>query len=232
MISSMRTSTDLDDKKEYDAVALDNQDGSSSSQEHPMQDQEKGPQDVGTALDEEQQDSRSIAESQLPPPPDGGLHAWLKVFGGFLIYINIWFVISLYFLTVARADDREGFHAIVRRLPILLLVYAAQLIYPIRHLMDRHCTIMASHFHRRALRPTLRHGLLPFHASCRQHSGRSWSHDVEPVYDLLAGVSGARCLHGCRRWTTLYSQPGAGRDMVREEAGNSFRNCYEWDRCW
>lgn len=27
---------------------------------------------------------------QLPPPPDGGIHAWLKVFGGFLIYINIW----------------------------------------------------------------------------------------------------------------------------------------------
>jgi hypothetical protein len=27
---------------------------------------------------------------QLPPPPDGGVHAWLKVFGGFLIYINIW----------------------------------------------------------------------------------------------------------------------------------------------
>lgn len=33
---------------------------------------------------------QSIAGSQLPPPPDGGLHAWLKVVGGFLIYINIW----------------------------------------------------------------------------------------------------------------------------------------------
>ncbi|ORX98314.1 major facilitator superfamily domain-containing protein [Clohesyomyces aquaticus] len=29
-------------------------------------------------------------EVQLPPPPDGGLHAWLKVLGGFLVYINIW----------------------------------------------------------------------------------------------------------------------------------------------
>lgn len=38
-------------------------------------------------------DARSTAESELPPPPDGGLHAWLKVFGGFLIYINIWSVI-------------------------------------------------------------------------------------------------------------------------------------------
>jgi hypothetical protein len=33
-------------------------------------------------------------ESRLPPPPDGGLHAWLKVFGGFLIYINIWSVVK------------------------------------------------------------------------------------------------------------------------------------------
>ena len=30
-------------------------------------------------------------ESVIPPPPDGGLHAWLKVFGGFFIYVNIWF---------------------------------------------------------------------------------------------------------------------------------------------
>ncbi|KAF2476390.1 MFS general substrate transporter [Lindgomyces ingoldianus] len=29
-------------------------------------------------------------EPKLPTPPDGGLHAWLKVVGGFLIYINIW----------------------------------------------------------------------------------------------------------------------------------------------
>jgi len=27
---------------------------------------------------------------QLPAAPDGGLHAWLKVLGGFLVYINIW----------------------------------------------------------------------------------------------------------------------------------------------
>ncbi|KAF2997365.1 hypothetical protein E8E13_004237 [Curvularia kusanoi] len=34
--------------------------------------------------------STKTTESVIPPPPDGGLHAWLKVFGGFLIYINIW----------------------------------------------------------------------------------------------------------------------------------------------
>ncbi|KAI4703179.1 hypothetical protein J4E81_002056 [Alternaria sp. BMP 2799] len=41
---------------------------------------------------EAQIDARSTltAESAIPPPPDGGLHAWLKVFGGFMIYINIW----------------------------------------------------------------------------------------------------------------------------------------------
>ncbi|USP82685.1 uncharacterized protein yc1106_09959 [Curvularia clavata] len=41
---------------------------------------------------EAQADVRSTftAESGIPPAPDGGLHAWLKVFGGFLIYINIW----------------------------------------------------------------------------------------------------------------------------------------------
>ncbi|KAH7405939.1 major facilitator superfamily domain-containing protein [Phaeosphaeria sp. MPI-PUGE-AT-0046c] len=29
-------------------------------------------------------------ESVMPSAPDGGLHAWLKVFGGFFIYVNIW----------------------------------------------------------------------------------------------------------------------------------------------
>lgn len=36
-------------------------------------------------------ETQSLAGSQLPPPPDGGMHAWLKVFGGFLVYINIWY---------------------------------------------------------------------------------------------------------------------------------------------
>ncbi|CAO2657512.1 Nn.00g036380.m01.CDS01 [Neocucurbitaria sp. VM-36] len=46
----------------------------------------------GTRDKEAQLDARSTltTESTIPPPPDGGLHAWLKVFGGFMIYINIW----------------------------------------------------------------------------------------------------------------------------------------------
>ncbi|KAK3216827.1 hypothetical protein GRF29_1g1095849 [Pseudopithomyces chartarum] len=42
------------------------------------------------AHDSQTIETQSLAGSQLPPPPDGGLHAWLKVFGGFLVYINIW----------------------------------------------------------------------------------------------------------------------------------------------
>ena len=53
------------------------------------------PRDEAAEDKEAQVDARSTvtAESAIPPPPDGGLHAWLKVFGGFMIYINIWYVI-------------------------------------------------------------------------------------------------------------------------------------------
>jgi hypothetical protein len=39
------------------------------------------------ATDHDEIDSQSLAHV----PPDGGLHAWLKVLGGFLIYSNIWY---------------------------------------------------------------------------------------------------------------------------------------------
>ena len=39
--------------------------------------------------------SALTSDSGIPLPPDGGLHAWLKVFGGFLCYINIWYVCVL-----------------------------------------------------------------------------------------------------------------------------------------
>ncbi|KAJ4409605.1 hypothetical protein N0V91_002526 [Didymella pomorum] len=53
-------------------------------------DEEKGIEVAPAA--EKPFDARSTktTESVIPPPPDGGLHAWLKVFGGFMIYINIW----------------------------------------------------------------------------------------------------------------------------------------------
>ncbi|CAI6336094.1 unnamed protein product [Periconia digitata] len=58
--------------------------------EHAVYEQEPDQNTSPAPTDEEHLDARSIAESQLPPAPDGGLHAWLKVVGGFLIYINIW----------------------------------------------------------------------------------------------------------------------------------------------
>jgi hypothetical protein len=79
--------------------------GDSSIDPHPntssegWHDEEKGQDDTrhnsvahesDDAHDPETIETRSLAGSQLPPPPDGGLHAWLKVVGGFLVYINIW----------------------------------------------------------------------------------------------------------------------------------------------
>jgi len=52
-------------------------------------DEEKGIEVAQTT--EKPFDARSTktTESVIPPPPDGGLHAWLKVFGGFMIYVHI-----------------------------------------------------------------------------------------------------------------------------------------------
>jgi hypothetical protein len=41
-------------------------------------------------------------DSVIPPPPDGGLHAWLKVFGGFFIYVNIWCVAHLTHISISQ----------------------------------------------------------------------------------------------------------------------------------
>lgn len=40
----------------------------------------------GQGIDQDEIDDTSTPHV----PPDGGLHAWLKVLGGFLIYSNIW----------------------------------------------------------------------------------------------------------------------------------------------
>jgi hypothetical protein len=63
-----------------------------SAQEYGQLDTEK--QEPG--IHEEAENDRNplsravTTDSVIPPPPDGGLHAWLKVFGGFFIYVNIW----------------------------------------------------------------------------------------------------------------------------------------------
>ena len=50
------------------------------------------PADVPTDTAAVQVISHAESDSTLPAhvPPDGGMHAWLKVLGGFLIYSNIW----------------------------------------------------------------------------------------------------------------------------------------------
>jgi hypothetical protein len=46
-----------------------------------------------------QSSSRRSDIDPLAEPPDGGLNAWLKVFGCFLIYSNIWYQPFCHFIT-------------------------------------------------------------------------------------------------------------------------------------
>jgi hypothetical protein len=77
--------------------------GSTSTEEHvvsrPTSAQDYGQRDMEKqepGIHEEAENDRNplsravTTDSVIPPPPDGGLHAWLKVFGGFFIYVNIW----------------------------------------------------------------------------------------------------------------------------------------------
>lgn len=92
----MSPSLDLEEKKPVAG-------GSTSTEEHIVS-RPTSAQDY-RQVDEEKQEhsihenaepdrnplSRAVTtDSVVPPPPDGGLHAWLKVFGGFFIYFNIW----------------------------------------------------------------------------------------------------------------------------------------------
>ena len=77
------------------AVSQEDMSRPSSSIHDDIHQQEETASNHEVVGDKEAQiDARSTltAESAIPPPPDGGLHAWLKVFGGFMIYINIWYV--------------------------------------------------------------------------------------------------------------------------------------------
>lgn len=50
-------------------------------------------QEEGATLDDVEKVQSASRKSVIDPsmePPDGGLHAWLKVFGCFLLYSNIW----------------------------------------------------------------------------------------------------------------------------------------------
>jgi hypothetical protein len=94
---NMPASLDLEEKKPVMG-------GSTSTEEHVVlrpasaQEYQHGKQEPKIHEDAEPDRnplSRAITtDSIIPQPPDGGLHAWLKVFGGFFIYVNIWLVVS------------------------------------------------------------------------------------------------------------------------------------------
>ncbi|RMZ72243.1 Major facilitator superfamily domain general substrate transporter [Pyrenophora seminiperda CCB06] len=95
----MASQSDVDEKHGFadKANSQEEEDDSrpslASHGEHVQQQAEPARSDEVVAEDKESQiDARSTvtARSAIPPPPDGGVHAWLKVFGGFMIYINIW----------------------------------------------------------------------------------------------------------------------------------------------
>lgn len=91
----MSSRSDLEDKHVVEEKSSEQEEYSRpSTTEHAFA-EEQGNSNDAIQDKEAQLDARSTVttESAIPPPPDGGLHAWLKVFGGFMIYINIWFVI-------------------------------------------------------------------------------------------------------------------------------------------
>ncbi|KAH4041480.1 hypothetical protein HBI56_000090 [Parastagonospora nodorum] len=94
----MSTTFDLVEEEKEPAAG-----GSTSTEEHvvsrPTSAQDYGQLDMEKqehGIHEEAENDRNplsravTTDSVIPPPPDGGLHAWLKVFGGFFIYVNIW----------------------------------------------------------------------------------------------------------------------------------------------
>jgi hypothetical protein len=91
----MSSTSDLEEKKPVAG-------GSTSTEEHVVSrpasahhyqhDEEKQEHSIQENAEADRNPlSRAVTtDSVIPPPPDGGLHAWLKVFGGFFIYVNIW----------------------------------------------------------------------------------------------------------------------------------------------
>jgi hypothetical protein len=74
-----------------DAKTTERKSISTEHEEHKDGDKELNPLSAAVTTD-----------SVIPPPPDGGLHAWLKVFGGFFIYVNIWCVAHLTHISISQ----------------------------------------------------------------------------------------------------------------------------------
>jgi len=155
----MSSRLDLDDKHVTEDKSSEPEEYSWPSTTEEVQTEESERSNEAVQDKEAQLDARSTTttESAIPPPPDGGLHAWLKVFGGFMIYINIW----LAFRDVLQipddpfADDGQGLYTNIRRLPNILQKHAPLILQSIRYIMDRHRTSLAPHCNRRHVWPTL-----------------------------------------------------------------------------
>lgn len=73
---------------------------------------------------------------------------------------------------------------------------------------------MAADFLRRAVGPALRPGLLPRHAHCRQLPRRLRYHDAQLEHHVLAGVPQPGDMYGIGGRAIVYTQSGAGGDLV------------------
>jgi hypothetical protein len=139
----MPTSLDFEEKR-----ALE--DTKTAHQDHPPRTSTQETLSLDPEIQET--DTHDDAEPALPPPPDGGLHAWLKVFGGFLIYINIWYN---FFLSLSLSsywpNFSQGLHPNLRRIPSVLQIRSALLFLSVRHIMDRYRAGLAPHHRWRTL---------------------------------------------------------------------------------
>lgn len=123
--------------------------------EHSLQyNEEKGNDSVQATKKPFDTLSTKTTESVIPPPPDGGLHAWLKVFGGFMIYVHTVSVLHTA-LSNHSSDKHLGLHTQLRRFPGLLQIRPSLLLFRIGNIMDWYGTSMAAHLHRRPVRPAV-----------------------------------------------------------------------------
>lgn len=180
----MPTSVQSKDKEPFTSALVESQATSRPSSAEEVEDSlqlqhdaEKGTnpeQDTGKPFDAR---STKTTESVIPPPPDGGLHAWLKVFGGFLIYVCSSRLESKNH-TDTPTDQYLGLHSQLWRFPSVLQIRPSLVRIAVIDIVDRHRTSLAAHLLRRLVRPAVRSGLLPRHAHRGQFPGRLRHHDA------------------------------------------------------
>jgi hypothetical protein len=91
-------------------------------------------------------------------PPDGGLNAWLKVLGCFLLYSNIWYarIQGCMIVQDRWLISKQGIYVDIWCLPNILPARIFKLVDPFCHLLDRDSAIMAPHYCRMPFGSTFR----------------------------------------------------------------------------